>query len=283
MDIKNAALDELDKARNSSKHSDDIKKIKTPDLTTGLENSELFTESDREKLILELQTNKLSDTAFSDPYTENTRKIRRNLLLASVSCLVASTLELKISSIVGVSTGNDNIPIDSLLGLFSVGIAYYLLAFISFILIDLYAWKIETEIVRLQPYNKFLDQIEKRLGHLQSTTDFYQKIIRKPINSFYREDNIEEKKQFTEMHNYLTNNLSDLTKINQEMITNIYPFLEDTRRISKIIGFANLRFVFRILALLIIDILLPVALGIVAFLHSVPHLPDFINTFWTKL
>ncbi|EGR1569776.1 hypothetical protein [Vibrio parahaemolyticus] len=284
MKIKDIALDELARAKEVEGVTDKRKeKDEVPDLTFGLENAELFTESDREKLVLSLHDNKLSDVAFSDPYSENTRKIRRNLLFASVGCLAASTLELKVSSIVGLSTGKSQIPLDSLLGLFSIGIAYYIVAFTAFMLIDLYSWRVETEIVRLQPYNKFLDQVEKRLGKLQAFSQFYDFTINKRKDDFYSKYNEDEESRFLEAQFFLEKNLDKLNAVNNEMVSNIYPFLQDIKRVSSIISLTNRRFVLRLLALAVIDILLPLSLGIVAFIHSMPYLPNFIDILWTKL
>lgn len=284
MKIKDIALDELARAKEVEGIADKKKeKEAIPDLTFGLEDAELFTESDREKLVLSLHNNKLSDIAFSDPYSENTRKIRRNLLFASIGCLVASTLELKVSSVVGLSTGKAQIPLDSLLGLFSVGIAYYIVAFTTFMLIDLYSWRVETEVIRLQPYNKFLDQVEKRLGKLQAFSQFYGSMIHTRKGDFYDSYNKGEEHEFKEAQLLLEKNLSKLNAVNNEMVSNIYPFLQDIKRISKVISLSNRRFALRLIALAIIDILLPLSLGIVAFIHSMPYLPTFIDTLWTKL
>jgi hypothetical protein len=47
------------------------------------------------KIFDDIEQNDLNEVLFTDPFTEETRKIKRNLLIASFLCLLIATLRLQ--------------------------------------------------------------------------------------------------------------------------------------------------------------------------------------------
>ncbi|WP_219577904.1 hypothetical protein, partial [Vibrio parahaemolyticus] len=57
---------------------------------------------DRPKLYKKLEENEIEKVLFTDPLSETTRKSRRNLMIASVMCLLISILNLKVTGFLGL-------------------------------------------------------------------------------------------------------------------------------------------------------------------------------------
>src|ERR1700724_3200932 len=57
----------------------------------------------RQDVYKAIQENDLDQVVFQDPFTDVTRKSKRNLLVASLVCLLISVLKLQVTGFLGLS------------------------------------------------------------------------------------------------------------------------------------------------------------------------------------
>jgi hypothetical protein len=94
----------------------------------------------------------LNNVVFQDPLTDESRKAKRNLLIASFTCLLIAVLKLEVTSFLGLTAGAGVLSNVSVQGLACVVVIYTLIGFCFHVFVDYSAWKFERERLSTEPY-----------------------------------------------------------------------------------------------------------------------------------
>ncbi|MDG2746871.1 hypothetical protein P7M10_12165 [Vibrio parahaemolyticus] len=119
---------------------------------------------DRPKLYKKLEENEIEKVLFSDPLSETTRKSRRNLMIASVMCLLISILNLKVTGFLGLKAETDAIESELVKGIGAIIVIYYFVVFILYATIDLLAWKFDREKTLISGHQELVETIERHFS-----------------------------------------------------------------------------------------------------------------------
>ncbi len=117
----------------------------------------------REQIYKAIEDNELDKVLFSDPFSETTRRSKRNLLIASFSSILIATLGLEINSFVGLKATNP-LGSDTTLGLAFFIVVYFFLSFTFQAYIDYVAWKFQREKQLTKPYLELISFIEMQVS-----------------------------------------------------------------------------------------------------------------------
>ncbi|EGQ7741089.1 hypothetical protein [Vibrio parahaemolyticus] len=119
---------------------------------------------DRPKLYKKLEENEIEKVLFTDPLSETTRKSRRNLMIASVMCLLISILNLKVTGFLGLKAETDAIESELVKGIGAIIVIYYFVVFILYATIDLLAWKFDREKTLISGHQELVEAIERHFS-----------------------------------------------------------------------------------------------------------------------
>lgn len=114
-----------------------------------------------------VQENDLNKIVFVDPFSETTRKVKRNLIVSSFIALLIAVLKLEITGFLGLQTSQLNLGNQLAQGLACAVVIYFFLVFIFSAYIDYSAWQFQRERQQTKPY---LDLISMLENHIQVTT-----------------------------------------------------------------------------------------------------------------
>ncbi|PSW06589.1 hypothetical protein [Photobacterium lipolyticum] len=123
----------------------------------------------------ELSSNKFDDVFFQDPLSDVTRKVKRNLLIASISCLFIFKVEIK--SFLGFYIPKEE-PIDNdiVKGISCLFVIYYSLLYLGNFFVDIIAWKFQRERLIVNSYTKLVTYIARTLDeapkHFNASLEF---------------------------------------------------------------------------------------------------------------
>jgi len=113
-----------------------------------------------------VQENDLNQIVFVDPFTDTTRKVKRNLIASSFVALLIAVLKLEITGFLGLQASQLNLGNQLAQGLACAVVVYFLLVFIFSAYIDYSAWQFRRERQLTKPY---LDLISMLENHIQVT------------------------------------------------------------------------------------------------------------------
>ena len=111
----------------------------------------------------EIKLNDLDTVSFKDPFSEVTRRAKRNLVVASFVAILVAALELKVTGFLGLSASGSDVGNDVAQGLAWMVVAYFLVTFVPHVFVDYAAWKFEHERRQVTPYLTFLEMFESRI------------------------------------------------------------------------------------------------------------------------
>jgi len=111
--------------------------------------------------------NNIGDVIFQDPFTEEARKAKRNLVAASFAALLIAALELQVSGFLGLQTTTGTTLASGITkGLACLIASYFLASFVLAAFVDYSAWKFRRERVMVKPY---LDLVAMLEAHFHTT------------------------------------------------------------------------------------------------------------------
>jgi hypothetical protein len=111
----------------------------------------------------EIKLNDLDAVSFKDPFSEVTRRAKRNLVVASFVAILVAALELKVTGFLGLSASGTDLGNDVAQGLAWMVVIYSLVTFLPHVFVDYAAWKFEHERRHVTPYLSFLEMLESRI------------------------------------------------------------------------------------------------------------------------
>jgi len=110
------------------------------------------------KLIAE---NDIGEIVFQDPFTEETRKAKRNVVAAAFAALLIAALDLQVNGFLGLQTATGvTLGNEITRGLACVIVAYFLAAFALASFVDYAAWKFKRERLLTKPYLELISILE---------------------------------------------------------------------------------------------------------------------------
>jgi len=111
--------------------------------------------------------NDIGDVVFRDPFSDEARKAKRNLVAASFAALLIAALELQVNGFLGLQTATGTTLGSSITkGLACLIVVYFLAGFLLTTYVDYSAWKFERERVLVKPYVDLISMLE---GHIYVT------------------------------------------------------------------------------------------------------------------
>lgn len=219
---------------------------------------------DRQSLYAKLEENSIEKILFSDPLSDTTRKSRRNLLVASVSCLLITILNLKITGFLGLKAETGEIESMLVQGIGSLIVCYYLIVFILYTIVDVSAWNFAKEKSLILGHQQLIELIDNQLsGMLMHIIGFNRKLDSLSTDN-EMQDQIHNSETFSALLNYVNATRNDIQRLNDD----IRPFITEWNSRVKKTKWINIRFLIRLATLYIFDIMLPIGLSILAIFKS---------------
>ena len=264
---------------------------------------------DRKQMYDSIRENEFDTIEFNDAFTEETRKIRRNLIFSCFVCLTVIVLQLKISTFMGIAASSKDgvISTEIASGILLLIACYFGLSFLLSGISDMVAWKAKKERIMLEPYIEFLLLIEEQFSsireQLQSAKyafegsivkDNFQNsaiLLNKALEDKVLDASFINKAQevINVVHTVMGN--TSTAKNTIESVNNqLKGIYEDILPITnyakvKIITFkwVNYRFIIRIVSLVVIDWIVPLSLWVIAISMSYQNLINFIQRVFNPL
>ena len=107
----------------------------------------------KQSIISAIEDNKLNSVLFTDPFSDETRKAKRNVLVASFVCVLIATLHLQVTTFAGFTTSaTPTFGSELAQGLACLVVGYLLVGFVFHAFVDYNAWKFEQERAVTQPF-----------------------------------------------------------------------------------------------------------------------------------
>lgn len=223
-----------------------------------------------------VKENNLGDVVFQDPFSEGTRKSKRNLVAGGFACLMISILKLQITSFSGLQAVNGSIGNELAKGLSCVIVMYLLISFAFQAFVDYSAWKFEHERKLVQPYLELISMLE---SHIQVTSEQVRNAV-SPLNQI-----IDQKTDIRSINipKVINGTRQQLDSINQGILNlsiEVSPLLESWRNTVTSMQRLNPRFRVRVVSLWALDIVFPILLSCIAIWQSGTGLIYLYHQIW---
>lgn len=207
-----------------------------------------------------MKENEVDSIVFQDPFTEETRKKKRNFLAASFACLLITILQLKVTGFLGLQASTGDLGTELASGLAATIVVYFFINFILFAYIDYMAWKHKREKLLIKPYLEFLKMLE---SHVHVTGEQIKNAMN-GLSGIVIESGMQSEVEFSKIINNASGQLSSIEKHQRELMEEMRPLIEHWKK--TILGTKRLtwRLRARFFSLWVLDIILPVSLGIIA-------------------
>lgn len=219
--------------------------------------------------------NDIGDVVFQDPFTEETRKAKRNLVAASFGALLIAALDLQVNGFLGLQTVTGaTLGWSITKGLACLLVAYFLAAFVLAAFVDYSAWKFKRERVLVRPYLELVSMLE---AHFYVTGEQVRSATYH-VKGFVVEGDIRSQVEFQKL-------MSDTQGQLKSIQGNMSSFYEETKPL--LAKWANLiakadrlswRLRARFLSLWFLDILVPLVLAGLAIWRTY----DCMSSVWSK-
>lgn len=212
----------------------------------------------RPSVYKEITDNNIDDVVFQDPFQEETRKAKRNLVVASFGALLIATLELQVNGFLGIQTVTGAALGAAITkGLACITVLYFLASFAFSAFVDYSAWKFKRERYLVKPYLELISMLE---AHVQATGEQVNNATHSiTALSFEKEMQAE-----IELQRSIRESLGQLNSIKDSMDSlheEIRPLLAHWSKIVERTKRLTWRLRARFASLWILDILVPILLA----------------------
>ena len=121
----------------------------------------------RQDVYKAIAENELGEVVFQDPFGDESRKAKRNLVGASFGALLIAALELQVNGFLGLQTVTGATLGGTITkGLACILVLYFLAGFLLSAYVDYAAWKFKRERLLVKPYLELVTMLE---SHVQVT------------------------------------------------------------------------------------------------------------------
>tara|TARA_R110002095_G_scaffold186808_1_gene164105 strand:- start:1687 stop:2400 length:714 start_codon:yes stop_codon:yes gene_type:complete len=228
----------------------------------------------RQEVYKEIKENSLDEIIFVDPFTETTRKAKRNLMVASFITVLVALLELKISGFLGITAESTSLGKEITQGLACIVVMYLFSAFAFGAYIDYSAWQYKRERLLTKPYLKLIELLEQQISVTAEQITNAAEPLRNHIEWSEPEMQyeIDTRQRVVQTLNQITQIENRLSEITSET----RPLIECWRKTITAASRLHWRLRARFLGLWSLDIVLPTTLSIVAILETLPNVGHVI-------
>lgn len=223
-----------------------------------------------------IEENDFGEVVFQDPFTEETRKAKRNVVAAGFGGLLIAALDLQVNGFLGLQTATGaTLGGDITKGLACLIVGYFLAAFILAAFVDYSAWKFKRERVLVKPY---LDLVSMLEAHFHVTGEQVQNATHR-ISGVVVEYDMRSQVEFQQI-------LSDTKGQLRSIQENLDSFYEEAKPL--LLKWANLvakaerlswRLRARFFSLWLLDVLVPLAISSFAIWRTYGGL----SSVWEKI
>lgn len=231
----------------------------------------------RQETYKAITENNLDDVVFQDPFSDVTRKTKRNLLVVSFVCLLISILKLQVTGFLGLQASTGTIGNDLAQGLACTVVVFLLVSFIFHAFIDYSAWQFQRERLLTKPYLDLIGMIE---NHIQVTTEQVKNAVQ-PLNQVSFEREMQAEIERSKVVRDTQGQLDSIDKRLASIANEITPLLISWRNTINGMERLRLRLKARFVSLWILDILLPLALSGLAIGKSYSGVQPLLLKLWS--
>ncbi|MGI2883481.1 hypothetical protein ACRTDO_22220 [Vibrio furnissii] len=219
---------------------------------------------DRPKLYKKLEENEIEKVLFSDPLSETTRKSRRNLMIASVMCLLISILNLKVTGFLGLKAETDAIESELVKGIGAIIVIYYFVVFILYATIDLLAWKFDREKTLISGHQELVEAIERHFSVTIEHIDYSVRDLSNLSPDSKMQDQIYNSEAIGRATQLIQGTKDGIDSFRKDAEPFINQWLERVNKTSIL----NTRFVIRLVSLYGFDLIFPSLMAFLAVYKS---------------
>lgn len=216
----------------------------------------------------------LKSISFSDPFSENTLKIRKNLLISSFVGLIFGAYSIKIDGFFGINLQDGSISAPVLSGILSVLIIYFLISYGLNLTIELLAWDYKKERLQIIPYLTQLQTLHSKidnLGHILKTTN-------SNIENIYSKIEITKNNDALSIANHTSQEVINFSNEYANFKKNELPYLFKNAKTIYTVKKLNLRLIIRLLSLFFLDIVFPIIFSYLALSQTMYGISAVTNT-----
>lgn len=213
-----------------------------------------------------IEENDVGKIIFQDPLGDESRKAKRNLLIASFTCLLIAVLKLQVTGFLGLTAGTQALGNELAQGLACTVVIYMLVSYGFHVFVDYSGWKFERERTQTQPYLDLLFLFE---SSVRAMAEQIENAVRKipphnPAPKTIGEQDIERQTGSAAIQ------LANISKHLGELREESSPLLESWRGTVRGMSRLTWRLRARFALLWAMDILLPMFLAGFAIYKTYP-------------
>lgn len=215
----------------------------------------------REALYKAIAENDIDAVVFQDPFQDEARKAKRNLVAASFAALLIAVLDLQINGFLGLQTATGaGLGASITKGLAFITVTYFLAAFLLSAFVDYSAWKFRRERVLVKPYLELVSMVE---GRFDVTAEQIKNAMSQ-LNHLSFEKEMQEEIALQETIQNSRGQLEAIAKAMSSMHEEARPLFQHWEVTVRKTERLTWRLRARFFSLWVLDILLPLALASIA-------------------
>ncbi len=207
-----------------------------------------------------IEENDIDKVLFSDPFTDVTRKSKRNLLVASFISILISILHLEINGFLGLKATSTPLGNEVAQGLAFFIVLYFFLSFSFQAFVDYIAWNFNQEKYLTKPYLELVSLIESQIG----VTGEQIKNATYNFSSLSNEKSMQGQVHDSSVINSSKKQLESINRNLSSVINEIDPLLKMWAKQLNKMDKLSVRLKVRFLSLWALDIIFPLIVSVVA-------------------
>lgn len=218
-----------------------------------------------------ISENDLNQVDFSDPFSPETRKAKRNVMAASFITILIWILGLKITGFLGLQTEGGAVGNEIARGLACVVVVYVVIGFILQCYVDVSAWQYARERQLSRPYLALIELFENQISVTAEQ-------VKNAVNPILNASSNPMEVMLSGFAKSIQGQLGQIAERLQALETETKPLLNSWRNtVVTATERLSSRFRVRLLTLWVLDIGVPIAFGILAILASYDALPALLK------
>ena len=230
----------------------------------------------RPEVYKKIAENDINDVVFADPFQEEARKAKRNVIASSFGALLIAMLELQISGFLGLQTATGtSLGVAITKGLAFLVVVYFLAAFLLSAYVDYSAWKFRRERYLVEPY---LDLIRMLEAHIQVMGEQVANATGR-LSGIVIERDMQSQVSFQQAIGEASGQLKSIHENGIALYREMRPLIEHWSAVVKKAERLSWRLRARFLSLWLLDIAVPLALAGLAIWKTYGSVPSV----WSKI
>jgi hypothetical protein len=219
----------------------------------------------RPTLYKEVEENNIDDVIFQDPFQEDARKAKRNLVAVSFGALLIAALSLQVNGFLGLQTVTGAaLGAEITRGLACVVVIYCLATFALSAFVDYAAWKFRRERYLVKPYLELIRMLEVHVF----TTGEQVKNATSGLDKLSSDRDMQAQIEVSRAINDSLGQLRQIAGSISALHTEMKPLLEHWEKAVQRTRQLSWRLRARFASLWILDILVPLSLAGFAILKT---------------